>query len=57
LLSATDEDGRPLSDQAIRTELIGLAIGGTHTTSISMSWVFDCLLHDRETRAPGRRSR
>lgn len=38
LLSARDEDGKPMTDQELRDELIGLLLAGNETTALAMSW-------------------
>jgi|SRR4028118_1111408 Cytochrome P450 len=38
LMEATDQEGKRLSDQELRDELMALAFGGQETTSISMAW-------------------
>jgi cytochrome P450 len=44
LLSARDEDGRPLTDQELRDELITLLLAGHETTATSIGWAFERLL-------------
>jgi cytochrome P450 len=44
LLAARDEDGRPLSDQEIRDELITLVLAGHETTANSLAWTFERLV-------------
>ena len=44
LLSARDEDGRPLSDRELRDELITLLLAGHETTATSIGWAFERLL-------------
>ena len=44
LLAARDEDGRPLSDQEIRDELMSLVLAGHETTANSLAWTFERLL-------------
>jgi cytochrome P450 len=38
LLSARDDDGRPMSDSQLRDEVITLFLAGHETTAISLSW-------------------
>jgi cytochrome P450 family 135 len=45
LLLARDEDGRPLSDQEVRDELMTLLLAGHETTATGLAWAFDLLLH------------
>lgn len=40
LLEATDEDGRPLDDRAIRDEVITLYVAGHETTALTLTWLF-----------------
>jgi cytochrome P450 family 135 len=46
LLLARDEDGRPMTDQEIRDELVTLLVAGHETTATALAWTFDLLLHD-----------
>jgi len=46
LLDATYSDGRPMSDEAMRDELISLLFAGHETTQISMAWAL-YRLHER----------
>lgn len=43
LLSARDEDGRPLSDRALRDEALTLFIAGHETTALTLTWLFALL--------------
>jgi len=43
LLDTTDEHGRPLSDEAIRDELVTLYVAGHETTALTMTWMFALL--------------
>jgi cytochrome P450 len=45
LLLARDEEGRPLSDQEVRDELLTLLLAGHETTATGLAWTFDLLLH------------
>jgi len=38
LLSARDQDGKPMTDQELRDELMTLLLAGNETTAIAMSW-------------------
>ncbi|MFO0661423.1 MAG: cytochrome P450 [Polyangiaceae bacterium] len=44
LLSARDEEGRPLSDQELHDELITLLVAGHETTATSLAWSFRWIL-------------
>jgi cytochrome P450 len=44
LLEARDEDGRPLTDQELRDELLTLVLAGHETTANSLAWTFERLL-------------
>lgn len=44
LLGARDEDGRPLTDQELRDELLSLVLAGHETTANSLAWTFERLL-------------
>jgi cytochrome P450 len=44
LLEARYDDGRPLSDQHIRDELMSLVLAGHETTANSLAWTFERLL-------------
>jgi cytochrome P450 len=46
LLQARDEDGRPLSDQELRDELVTLLVAGHETTATGLAWAFDLLTHN-----------
>jgi cytochrome P450 len=52
LLAATYEDGTPLEDSKIRTEMLFLVIGGHETTAAALAWTFAFLATrpDIETR-------
>ena len=43
LLAARDEDGRPMSDQELRDELMTLLTAGHETTATALSWAFERL--------------
>jgi cytochrome P450 len=45
LLAARDEEGRPLSDQELRDELMSLVLAGHETTANSLAWTVERLLH------------
>jgi cytochrome P450 len=44
LLSARDEDERPLTDRELRDELITILLAGHETTATSIGWAFERLL-------------
>lgn len=46
LLDARDEDGRPMTDDELRDELVTLLVAGHETTATSMAWTMDLLVHD-----------
>jgi cytochrome P450 len=50
LLLAQDEDGRRLSDQEVRDELLTLLLAGHETTATGLAWTFDLLLHTPAVR-------
>jgi cytochrome P450 len=47
LLQATDEDGRPMSDQELRDELVTVIGAGHETTATALAWAFERLLRNR----------
>jgi cytochrome P450 family 135 len=44
LLGATDEDGRPMSEQELRDELVTVIGAGHETTATALAWAFERLL-------------
>ncbi|HEY8518417.1 MAG TPA: cytochrome P450 [Candidatus Binatia bacterium] len=50
LLSARDESGAPLSDQALRDELITLLVAGHETTATALAWAVHHVLEHDEVR-------
>jgi cytochrome P450 len=48
LMSATHEDGSPLSDRELRDELITLLIAGHESTATELAWAFERLLRHPE---------
>jgi cytochrome P450 len=44
LLTATDQDGQPLTDHELRDELMSLVLAGHETTANSLAWIFERLL-------------
>ena len=51
LLSATDEAGRPMSDDELRDELVTLLLAGHETTATALAWVFEEILRRPEIHA------
>lgn len=51
LLAARDEDGQPLSDQALRDELVTMLVAGHETTATSLAWAVHHVLSHPEVRA------
>ncbi len=47
LLQARDEDGRALTDEELRDELMTLLVAGHETTATSLAWAFEQLLRHR----------
>jgi cytochrome P450 family 135 len=45
LLLARDEEGRAMTDDEVRDELVTLLFAGHETTATSLAWAFDLLLH------------
>ncbi|MFT3922191.1 MAG: cytochrome P450 [Myxococcales bacterium] len=48
LLDARDEQGQPLSDQAVRSEVLTLFLAGHETTALTLTWLFALLSEERE---------
>ena len=46
LLQATDEQGRPMSDQELRDELVTVIGAGHETTATALAWAFERLLRN-----------
>jgi cytochrome P450 family 135 len=46
LVQARDEDGRPLTDQELRDQLVTLLVAGHETTATGLAWAFDLLAHN-----------
>ena len=61
LLNARDEDGKPMTDEQLRDEVLTLFIGGHETTATALAWTFyllalhphieDCLAAELEPGA------
>jgi cytochrome P450 len=45
LVQARDEDGRTLTDEELRDELVTLLVAGHETTATGLAWAFDLLAH------------
>ena len=45
LLSASHEDGKPLSNQEIRDALVTLIFAGHDTTSVALTWILEQAVH------------
>jgi cytochrome P450 family 135 len=45
LLLARDDEGRAMSDDEVRDELVTLLFAGHETTATSLAWAFDLLMH------------
>lgn len=46
LLAARDEDGRAMTDQELRDELMTMLLAGHETTATALAFAFDLLLHE-----------
>jgi len=46
LLLAKDDQGRAMTDEEVRDELVTLLFAGHETTATSLAWAFDLLLHN-----------
>ncbi|MET0285214.1 MAG: cytochrome P450 [Polyangiales bacterium] len=51
LLDERDEHGQPLSDQALRDEVITFVLAGHETTALTLTWFFALLEHRPEVLA------
>src|SRR4029450_9616302 len=51
LVQATDEDGRPLEDQALRDELMTMLLAGHETTATGLAWAVSHVVSDTQVRA------
>lgn len=51
LVQATDEDGRPLEDQALRDELMTMLLAGHETTATALAWAVSHVVSDTQVRA------
>jgi cytochrome P450 len=48
LLQVVDEDGKPMTPQELRDELLTLLVAGHETSATSLAWVFYYVLRDAE---------
>ena len=48
LVEACDEDGRPMSDEELRDEMMTMLVAGHETTATSLAWTFHCILRRPE---------
>lgn len=46
LLTARDEDGRPMTDRELRDELVTLLLAGHETTATGLAWAFELLFRN-----------
>lgn len=51
LMSARDEEGRPLTDDELRDELVTMLVAGHETSATALSWTVACLLENPEAAA------
>jgi cytochrome P450 len=51
LLAARDEEGRPMTDEEIRDELMTMIAAGHETTATSLAWAFERILALPDVRA------
>jgi cytochrome P450 len=49
LLQARDQEGRGMSDEELRDELLTLLVAGHETTATALAWTLDLLLHHPST--------
>ena len=54
LAAARDEEGRPMSDEEIRDEMVTLLVAGHETTATSLAWTIHSLLQNPEALAAAR---
>ena len=54
LVAARDEDGRPMSDEEIRDELVTMLLAGHETTATSLAWVIHRLMQNPDVLATAR---
>ncbi len=51
LVETRDEDGRPLSDEQLRDQVLTLVAGGHDTSAATLAWCFERILHHPEVLA------
>jgi cytochrome P450 family 135 len=51
LLLARDEDGRPMTDEELRDQLVTLLVAGHETTATGLAWAFDLILRTPRVHA------
>jgi cytochrome P450 len=51
LLAARDEEGRPMTDDELRDELMTLLVAGHETTATMLCWALEFVLSDERVRA------
>jgi cytochrome P450 len=51
LLVARDENGRPMTDEELRDQLVTLLVAGHETTATGLAWAFDLILRTPRVRA------
>jgi cytochrome P450 family 135 len=51
LLLARDEDGRPMTDEELRDQLVTLLVAGHETTATGLAWAFDLILRTPRVNA------
>lgn len=54
LVAARDEEGRPMSDEEIRDEMVTMLVAGQETTATSLAWAIYALLQNPEAMAAAR---
>jgi cytochrome P450 len=54
LVDARYEDGRPMSDEDLRDQLVTLVGAGHETSTSALAWVFQCLAHHPEAQVRAR---
>jgi cytochrome P450 len=54
LMAARDEDGDPLSDEALRDHIVTLLLAGHETTTTGLAWAFERLVRHPEALARAR---
>jgi cytochrome P450 len=51
LLAARDEDGKPMTDDEVRDELMTMIVAGHETSATTLAWIFERVLAQPEIRA------